>query len=112
MKALKILGYTLLFISCVAWAVLPLLPFLPGSGEELTALAAGVFIFAEVTWWLAIPLLGKEIIDLIKSAWPRFRQVLRQGLKSHDQKHPASKQSCSSKVQAEKIVSSNSSGGV
>jgi hypothetical protein len=67
------LSYSLLTISCIAWAALPIIPFLPFDGEQLVAWGAGVFIFAEITWWLAIPLLGKEILDL----WQRYRGEIK-----------------------------------
>lgn len=69
---LKMVGYALLFISCIAWAALPLIPFLSWDAEKLAAIGAGVFIFAEVTWWLAMPLLGKEIFDVVHRWWPQI----------------------------------------
>jgi len=73
----KILGYFLLFISCLAWAALPLIPFLPYAGERLTVWAAGVFIFAEITWWPAVLLLGKEFLDWSRYCWDKCRAVLK-----------------------------------
>jgi hypothetical protein len=67
------LGYSLFIISCVAWAALPIIPFLPFEGEQRVAWGAGLFIFAEITWWLAILLLGKEILDL----WQRYRGKIK-----------------------------------
>jgi hypothetical protein len=67
------LSYSLLIISCIAWAALPIIPFLSFDGEQLVAWGAGLFIFAEITWWLAIPLLGKEILDL----WQRYRGKIK-----------------------------------
>ena len=75
-------------------------------------MAAGVFVFAEVTWWLAIPLLGKEIIDLIKSVWPRLRGAWQYGLTRQGQKAYALKQRGVTKIQAEKNSPGNSMGGV
>ena len=62
----KLIGFVLLIISCIAWAVLPVLPFLPYEAEELAAFGGAVFVFAEVTWWLAIPFLGREMFDFAK----------------------------------------------
>jgi hypothetical protein len=72
----KPLGYTLLIISCIAWGVLPLIPFIPWEPEELAALAGGVFIFAEITWWLAMPLLGKEVYELMNKLWLKTKLQL------------------------------------
>ncbi len=62
------IGYGLLAISCIAWILLPSIPFLPLTTETKITWGSGVFIFAEITWWLAIPLLGKEVI----AYWQRF----------------------------------------
>ena len=69
----KLLGYSLLVISCFAWAILPVIPFLSLSVAQKASWATAVFVFAEVTWWLAMPLLGKEIIDYSKAAWQRCK---------------------------------------
>ena len=65
----KLLGYILLAISCVAWLAVPVIPFLPLSAVEKASWVGGVIIFAEIAWWLAMPLLGKEIIAWCKNAW-------------------------------------------
>ena len=70
----KLLGYTLLAISCIAWAVLPVIPFLDISTAAKASWGAGVFIFAEVTWWLAVPLLGKEFIEWCQAGWQWTKQ--------------------------------------
>ena len=69
----KLLGYSLLVISCFAWAIIPVIPFLSLSVAQKASWATAVFVFAEVTWWLAMPLLGKEIIDYSKAAWQRCK---------------------------------------
>lgn len=69
----KFLGYMLLTVSCVAWAVLPVIPFLSLTATLKASWAGGLFVFAEVTWWLAVPLLGKEIIDWLKHCWQSFK---------------------------------------
>ena len=65
------LGWSLIIISSIAWTVLPIIPFLPMSLEAKAAWGGGVFIFAEITWWVAVPLLGKELIELTQRfmAW-------------------------------------------
>ena len=69
----KFLGYSLLVISCLAWAIIPVIPFLSLSMAQKVSWTTVVFVFAEVTWWLAIPLLGKEIIDYSKAVWQRCK---------------------------------------
>ena len=61
----KLLGYSLLVISCLAWAIIPVIPFLSLNVAQKASWATVIFVFAEVTWWLAMPLLGKEIIDFL-----------------------------------------------
>ena len=72
----RILGFLLLLISTIAWFALPVIPFMDASVEDRAIYVSVTFIFAEITWWLCIPLLGKEIwalmrrgIDIIKSYW-------------------------------------------
>ena len=77
----KILGYSLLVISCLAWAALPIIPFLPLETPIKIAWAGGVFIFAEVTWWMAVPLLGKEIIELLRLWWQYVKITFQRVLK-------------------------------
>ena len=84
MNMRKILGFTLLLISCIAFGVLPIIPFLPYETEQLAVWAGAVFIFAEVTWWLAIPLLGREIIDFCKGFIKRLKDSLLASLDNKD----------------------------
>lgn len=72
----RVLGYSLLAISCLAWAIIPVIPFLSLSVAQKASWATVVFVFAEVTWWLAMPLLGKEIIDYSKAAWQRCKAFI------------------------------------
>ncbi len=77
MNLRKITGYALLAISLLAWAALPLLPFLSMEATMKAALAGGIFIFAEITWWLAVALLGKEIVQWFRLQWSRFKGLFR-----------------------------------
>lgn len=65
----KIIGYALLILSCLAWAAMLLIPFSPLEAKVKVAWAGGLFIFAEVAWWLAMPFLGKEIIEKFHGWW-------------------------------------------
>ncbi len=65
----KIIGYSLIVVSCMAWAAMVIIPFLDLETEDKVAWAGGAFIFAEVTWWAAVPILGKEIIEYSRYWW-------------------------------------------
>lgn len=75
-------GWSLIVISSIAWTVLPLVPFLPMDAAQKVAVAGSVFIFAEVTWWLGVPLLGKEFIALSTQLWHWCKRQL--GLAQND----------------------------
>jgi len=70
----RIAGFTLLAVSCLAFAVLPVVPFLELTPVRRASIGGGLFLFAEITWWAAIPLLGKEIVDLARNWWARLRE--------------------------------------
>lgn len=70
----QIAGFTLLAVSCLAFTLLPAVPFLDLSSARRASIGGGLFLFAEITWWLAIPLLGKDIVDLARSWWARLRE--------------------------------------
>lgn len=48
----KAVGYTLLLLSCLAFAAMPVIPLLDYEPEQLVALAGGLYIFGEVIWWV------------------------------------------------------------
>ena len=77
-----IFGYGLLVISCFAWTAIVFIPFLPLESTEKVVWASGTFVFAEVTWWLAIPLLGKEIIEYFRTCWQYVKVKLQSIFKS------------------------------
>ncbi len=66
-------GYALLALSCIAWAALPVIPFLPLETDQKLAWSGAVFLFAEITWWLAMPLLGPELMTWCRQLWARLR---------------------------------------
>ncbi len=76
MSVREIAGYGLLAVSCIAWSILPVIPFLPASGAEKAAWAGIVFIFAEVTWWSAVPLLGPEFLAFTRAIWQRLKSLI------------------------------------
>ena len=77
MSLRKITGYIILSISLIAWAALPIIPFIPLGASAKAAWGGGVFIFAEITWWLAVVLLGKEIVQWFGLQWKKSRESIR-----------------------------------
>ncbi len=67
------LGWILILLSCLGWAALPVVPFLPIDLSAKAAWTAGLLVFAEVAWWAAMPLLGPEIVALLKNFWSRCK---------------------------------------
>lgn len=61
----------------LAWAVLPVVPFLPISGEAKATWAGALFIFAEITWWSAMPLLGPELVTWMRNLVPKLKAWLK-----------------------------------
>ena len=79
----KIVGFTILIISCIAYGVIPVIPFLPYETEQLAMWGGAVFIFAQVTWYLGLALLGREIIDYSKDAILRIKASMISVFKNH-----------------------------
>lgn len=66
---LKSLGYILLLLSCISFLLVFFVPFLTLSTSEKASLAGALYVFCEITWWLAVPLLGKEMLAWLKQLW-------------------------------------------
>ena len=71
----KFASYCLLIVSLLAWGALPVLPFLPLDTARKAAWAGGLFVFAEITWWLAVVLLGKEIVEWFRQQWRKLKGI-------------------------------------
>ena len=69
----RVIGYGLLVLSCIAWAILPAVPFLPLSGEQKVAWGAGLYIFGQLTWFGCLPFLGKKFIERGRQLWERVK---------------------------------------
>ena len=69
----KLIGYGLLILSCIAWTVLPIVPFLPLSAEQKVAWAAGLYIFGQLTWFGCLPFLGKEFVQRTRQLWQTLK---------------------------------------
>ena len=65
-KFLKLVGYILLILSCIFWGAALVFPFVLEKKQSL-ALTPGFIIIGEVTFYLSILLLGKEIWNKMKS---------------------------------------------
>jgi len=61
------IGLVLLGISIVAFLLLPVIPFLDIEKGMKYAVSTGLFIFAEITFWVGGILMGKELFDKYKS---------------------------------------------
>ena len=70
----QLIGWLLVVVSTLALLFLPLVPFLPLAAQWKSLLAAGLFIFAELTWWLAVLLLGKDLLQLLRKGAAKIRK--------------------------------------
>ena len=66
----KTIGYVLLVVSFVFWAVIALLPFLELSLGQIAGATTFLIIVAEVAFFASIALLGKE-------AWGRIKAIFK-----------------------------------
>lgn len=73
-KLKKTIGYVLLALSFVLWVPIALLPFLDLSTEQIAGATTILIIAAEVAFFTAIALLGKEV-------WERIKAVFKPGSK-------------------------------
>lgn len=71
----QVLGTALLIVSCLAYGILPLIPFLPLESSEKLAWGGAVFVFAQVTWWVSMPLLGPEVLALSRQWWEKLKAI-------------------------------------
>lgn len=70
----KILGFSLIALSTLAWIAVFIVPFLDFSVAQIAAIITVLIIFAEVTFYLAILLLGKPL-------WQKIKQLIHNKLK-------------------------------
>ncbi|MCW8885890.1 MAG: transporter suffix domain-containing protein [Motiliproteus sp.] len=73
----KKFGLLLLFVSFLPWGVILLLPFSDLSLAEIAAATTGLIIFAEVTFLLAIALMGREV-------WEHLKTIVKLVLKNNN----------------------------
>jgi hypothetical protein len=69
----KASGYTLLALSFLAWGAILTLPLFQISVGVAAALTTGLIITGEVTFYLGIALLGREVWEKIKAFFRKGR---------------------------------------
>ena len=71
------LGITLMVVSCVIWLFLLVVPFLPLSVAQKSALGGSVFVGVQVAWWggaaIAGPTAVVRLIAWARRLWPGRR---------------------------------------
>jgi len=74
----KTLGYILFILSCVAWLLILIIPWLGFSKAGMAGIITGLIIFGEITFYVSILLLGKTFYQKIKSKLRLRRKDVRQ----------------------------------
>jgi hypothetical protein len=72
---LRIVGYSLLLISCISFLLILVFPWFDFSKSQIAGITAGLIIVGEVTFYLSIIILGKSLWVKIKSFF-RFRKPM------------------------------------
>lgn len=78
------LGILLMLLSCIPWIMIPAVPWLADGMDARAQLGAGLFVLAEVLFWVGVPLAGKEVLATIRAqGWrkmlPELLKKLRAG---------------------------------
>lgn len=68
---MKAVGIILIVISCVLWAALFVVPFLPAPVFAKAGIVAFILVVAEILFWAGCFLAGAE---WAKRAWEKFRK--------------------------------------
>jgi len=68
----KLIGYILFYASFIALTAIAILPFLNLPFETGSEIIAIIIIGAEIAFFLSIPLLGKEFLEIFKNLFRRF----------------------------------------
>ena len=69
----KLIGYVLFYSSFIALTAIAILPFFNLSFETGSEFIAMIIIGAEIAFFLSIPLLGKEFLEIFKNLFRRFK---------------------------------------
>lgn len=62
----KTAGYTLFVLSCLAWLIILIIPFLGFSGGQTAGVITALIIIGELTFYVSILLLGKTFYNKIR----------------------------------------------
>ncbi|WP_051640685.1 transporter suffix domain-containing protein [Thiomicrorhabdus sp. Milos-T2] len=73
---IKPLAYTLIAISTIAWMLVFIIPFLEFGIAEMAGMITALIIMGEVTFYIAILLMGKPLWEKIKHYW--LHKILNQ----------------------------------
>ena len=76
-RILRISGFVILVFSCIMFLLIPVVPFLGFSAGKKAAIATGLLITGEVTFYLSLFILGKSFWEKLKS-WFRFRKTMKE----------------------------------
>jgi len=66
----KISGWFLFGLSSITFLLVFAVPFTSYSAAEKTGLAASLYLASQISWWLCLPLLGKEMLAILRKCWP------------------------------------------
>lgn len=69
---LKLIGYIMFVMSFALWLLIPAIPLFELTAKQMAAWATGLFIAAEVLFWVSLLILGKEFWVKIKQSVSRF----------------------------------------
>lgn len=78
------LGILLMLLSCIPWVMIPAVPWMAEEMGARAQLGAGLFVLAEVLFWVGVPLAGKEVLASFRAqgwrrALPELFKKLRAG---------------------------------
>lgn len=68
---MKLIGYIIFAISCVIWGMILIVPFLGFSAGKIAGITTGLIVAGEITFYLSIFLIGKELLVKIKNKFLR-----------------------------------------
>jgi multisubunit Na+/H+ antiporter MnhE subunit len=74
----KTIGYILLIVSCLAFLMILVIPWLGFSKIQMAGITTGLIIAGEVLFYLSLFILGKSFYEKIKSRL-RFRKSKKTG---------------------------------
>lgn len=84
----KYIAYGLLLLSTVLWLAILALPFLDLEGSEIASVTVALIIAGEVSFYVAIALMGKEAWQKIKSFFQsKKKKAQDQDAQDHHSEH-------------------------